>query len=40
MRAMMGHQMADFWIWVDTFLASPFPINIDWNILVGRPGEL
>ena len=28
MRAIMGHQMADFWIWVDTSLGSPFPIFI------------
>ena len=28
MRAIMGHQMTDFWIWVDTSLASFFPILI------------
>ena len=28
MHAIMGHQMADFWIWVDTSLASSFPILI------------
>ena len=28
MRAVMGHQMANFWIWVDTSLGSSVPICI------------
>jgi hypothetical protein len=35
MRAIMGHQMADFWIWVDKFSGVILP-NIDWHIYTSQ----